>query len=94
MLNNPNGAVAYRFHARDLHLVTGPATPRTSVGYGQPPGAAHRIYVDEQSAATVTEQRLYQLIRQPMEFLGSGVEFLHSHSVDRLRKCKWRFPNG
>jgi hypothetical protein len=27
MLNNPNGAVAYRFHARDLHLVMGPATP-------------------------------------------------------------------
>ena len=83
MLNNPNGAVAYRFHARDLHLVAGPATPGTSVAYGQPPGAAHGIDVDEQGAGTVTEQRLYQLIRPPkptadrkleIEFLGSGVE--------------------
>jgi hypothetical protein len=65
MLSNPNGAVAFRFHARDLHLVMGPATPGTSVGYGQPPGAAHGIDVDEQGAGTVTEQRLYRLIRPP-----------------------------
>ena len=50
---------------------------------GQPPGAAHGIDVDEQGNGTVTEQRLYQLIRQPepiadrqfeIEFLDSGVE--------------------
>jgi hypothetical protein len=61
----------------------GPGDAGTSVGYGQPPGAAHGIDVDEQGAGTVTEQRLYQLIRQPkptadrqfeIEFLGSGVE--------------------
>jgi hypothetical protein len=49
----------------------------------QPPGAAHGIDVDEQGAGTVTEQRLYQLIRQPkpiadrqfeIEFFDSGVE--------------------
>ena len=44
---------------------------------------AHGIDVDEQGNGTVTEQRLYQLIRQPkpitdrqfeIEFLGPGVE--------------------
>ena len=88
VLNKPNGRIAYRFHARDLHLVMGPAAPGTSVRFrvlidGQPPGAAHGIDVDEQGYGTVTEQRLYQLIRQPkpivdrqfeIEFLGSGVE--------------------
>jgi thiol-disulfide isomerase/thioredoxin len=87
-LNKPNGVIAYRFHARDLHLVMGPAAPGTSVKFrvlvdGQPPGAAHGIDVDEQGYGTVIEQRLYQLIRQPkpivdrqleIEFLGSGVE--------------------
>jgi thiol-disulfide isomerase/thioredoxin len=87
-LNRPNGSIAYRFHARDLHLVMGPAAPGTSVRFrvlidGQPPGAAHGIDVDEQGNGTATEQRLYQLIRQPkpiadrqfqIEFLGPGVE--------------------
>jgi hypothetical protein len=77
MLNNPNGAVAYRFHARDLHLVMGPATPGTSVAYGLPPGAAQGIDVDEQGAGTMTEQRPYRLIRQPKPSptAGSGPSF-------------------
>jgi hypothetical protein len=88
MLNKANGRIAYRFHARDLHLVMGPAMRGTSVRFrvlidGQPPGAAHGIDVDAQGNGTVTEQRLYQLIRQPkpitdrqfeIEFLDSGVE--------------------
>ena len=87
-LNKANGKIVYRFHARDLHLVMGPAAPGTSVRFrvlvdGQPPGAAHGTDVDEQGYGTVTEQRLYQLIRQPepivdrlfeIEFLDSGVE--------------------
>ena len=48
----------------------GPAAPGTSVRYqvhldGQPPNAAHGIDVDEQGNGTVSDQRLYQLIRQP-----------------------------
>jgi thioredoxin family protein len=88
VLNAANGSLAYRFHARDLHLVMGPAMAGTAVRFrvlidGQPPNAAHGIDVDEQGSGTVTEQRLYQLIRQPkpiadrqfeIEFLGSGVE--------------------
>jgi Thioredoxin like C-terminal domain len=50
---------------------------------GRPPGAAHGVDVDEQGNGTVTDQRLYQLIRQPkaiadrqfeIEFLDAGVE--------------------
>ena len=87
-LNKPNGRVVYRFQARDLHLVMGPATPGSAVRFrvlidGQPPGPAHGVDVDEQGEGTVSEQRLYQLIRQPkpivdrqfeIEFLGPGVE--------------------
>jgi thiol-disulfide isomerase/thioredoxin len=69
-LNAANGQIAYRFHARDLHMVMGPAVPGTSVRFrvlvdGQPPGAAHGVDVDEQGDGTVAEQRLHQLIRQP-----------------------------
>jgi thiol-disulfide isomerase/thioredoxin len=88
VLNKPNGRIAYRFHARDLHLVMGPATRGAPVRFrvlidGQPPGAAHGVDVDDQGNGTVTEQRLYQLIRQrqpiadrqfEIEFLDSGVE--------------------
>jgi len=88
VLNQANGRIAYRFHARDLHLVMGPAARGTSVRFrvlinGQPPGAAHGIDVDDQGNGTAIEQRLYQLIRQPkpiaerqvdIEFLDSGVE--------------------
>jgi hypothetical protein len=88
VLNKPNGGIAYRFHARDLHLVMGPAAPGASVKFrvlidGRPPGPARGVDVDEQGNGTVTEQRLYQLIRQPkpvadrqleIEFLKPGVE--------------------
>jgi thiol-disulfide isomerase/thioredoxin len=87
-LNKPNGRIAYRFRARDLHLVMGPAAPDRPVRFrvlvdGQPPDAAHGIDVDEQGNGRVTEQRLYQLIRQPkpiadrlfeIEFLDPGME--------------------
>ena len=88
VLNKPNGRIVYRFHARDLHLVMGPAARGAPVRFRvlldeQPPGAAHGTDVDEQGNGTVSEQRLYQLIRQPkpiadrlfeIEFLDLGVE--------------------
>jgi thiol-disulfide isomerase/thioredoxin len=69
-LDTANGQIAYRFHARDLHLVMGPAAPGTPVRFrvlidGQPPGAAHGVDADDQGNGTVAEQRLHQLIRQP-----------------------------
>jgi Thioredoxin like C-terminal domain len=68
-LNTAGGQIACRFHARDLHLVTGPAAPGTSVRFrvlldGQPPGAAHGTDSGGQGTGTVTRQRLHQLIRQ------------------------------
>jgi thiol-disulfide isomerase/thioredoxin len=88
VLNKANGRIVYRFHARDLHLVMGLAARGASVRFrvlidGRPPGAAHGIDVDDRGDGTITEQRLYQLIRQPkpiadrqfeIEFLDSGVE--------------------
>jgi len=87
-LNEPNGRIAYRFHARDVNVIMGPAAPGTSVRFrvlidGKPPGAAHGVDVDALGKGAVTEQRTYQLIRQPkpivdrqfeIEFLDSGVE--------------------
>jgi thiol-disulfide isomerase/thioredoxin len=88
VLHTANGRITYRFHARDLHLVMGPAARGTSVRFrvfldGQAPGAAHGSDADEQGNGTVTDPRLYQLIRQPrpiadrqfaIDFLDPGVE--------------------
>jgi thiol-disulfide isomerase/thioredoxin len=87
-LNKANGSIVYRFHARDLNLVMGPAAQGAPVKFrvtidGQVPGAARGTDVDEQGYGTVSEQRTYQLIRQPtpitdrdfqIEFLSPGVE--------------------
>jgi len=87
-LNISHGVIASRFHARDLHLVMGPTAPGTSISFrvtidGKPPGEAHGLDVNEQGYGTVTEQRLYQLVRQPepvmdrnfeIEFFQPGVE--------------------
>ncbi len=86
-LNNANGRITCRFHARDLHLVMGPAVRGTPVRFrvlidGRPPGVSHGIDADDRGEGTVRAQRLYQLIRQPkpiadrlfeIEFLDSGV---------------------
>jgi thiol-disulfide isomerase/thioredoxin len=86
---DPGGRISYCFHARDLNLVMGPATRGQSVRFrvlvdGQPPGTAHGVDVDEQGNGSVSDQRLYQLVRQPepavadrrfdIEFLDPGVE--------------------
>ncbi len=88
VLNQSDGRIAYRFHARDLHLVMGPSERGTSVRFrvlldGQPAVTARGLDVDARGEGTVTEQRLYQLVRQPqpirdrqfeIEFLDAGVE--------------------
>jgi thiol-disulfide isomerase/thioredoxin len=88
VLNKANGRIAYRFHARDLHLVMGPKTSGMPARFrvtidGQAPGAAHGGDVDEQGNGMATQQRLYQLVRQPkpivdrtfeIEFLDPDVE--------------------
>jgi thiol-disulfide isomerase/thioredoxin len=87
-LHTSGGRIAYRFHARDVHLVMGPPAGGAPVRFrvlidGQPPGPAHGSDVDAEGNGTASEQRLYQLIRQPgaiedrefeIEFLDPGVE--------------------
>jgi cytochrome c biogenesis protein CcdA/thiol-disulfide isomerase/thioredoxin len=86
-LNAAGGRIAYRFHARDLHLVLAPAAADQAIRFrvtldGQPPGANHGTDVDAQGWGSVQDGRLYQLIRQSgpvgdrdfeIEFFGAGV---------------------
>ncbi len=85
--NGPGAHITYRFHARDLHLVMGPATRGTPVRFrvlidGQPPGPAHGVDVDAAGDGTVHEQRMYQLIRQtkPIVDREFDIEFLDPHA--------------
>ena len=87
-LLSPSGAIVYRFHARDLHLVLGPGSDGKPIRFrvtldGKPPGADHGMDTDADGYGTVTESRLYQLIRQQgavhdrtfqIEFLTPGVQ--------------------
>jgi cytochrome c biogenesis protein CcdA/thiol-disulfide isomerase/thioredoxin len=87
-LDEKDGGIVYRFHARDLHLVLGPATIGRSVRFrvtidGAAPGESHGADVDAAGNGVITEQRLYQLIRQTglvsdhtfeIRFLGPGVQ--------------------
>jgi hypothetical protein len=78
--------IVFHFQARDLHLVLG-STDGKPVRFrvrldGAAPGADHGTDVDADGGGTVTEERLYQLIRQSgeardrvfeIEFLDPGV---------------------
>ena len=79
--------IAFRFHARDLHLVLAPGRDGKPVHFrvtldDHEPRVDHGADVDGQGAGVVREQRLYQLIRQSgavedhtftIEFLDAGV---------------------
>jgi thiol-disulfide isomerase/thioredoxin len=85
-LNDKSGSIDYRFHARDLHLVMGPATQGEKVRFrvtidGAPPGEDHGADIDAEGWGSLGEARLYQLVRQArpvadrtfrIEFLGPG----------------------
>ncbi|MBN9425695.1 MAG: cytochrome c biogenesis protein DipZ [Burkholderiales bacterium] len=82
-LTGRSGRIVYRFQARDLHLVLGPGPDAKPVRFkvridGQPPGASRGMDVAEDGTGTVTEQRLYQLIRQSGEVVPRtfSIEFL------------------
>ena len=69
VLVRPPGRIAFRFHARDLHLVLGPAPGGKPVRFrvwldGHAPGADHGVDIDSQGKGVIEAQRLYQLIRQ------------------------------
>ncbi len=87
-LEQANGRIIYRFHARDLHLVLGPGVDGKPVRFrvtvdGKAPDASHGTDVAADGSGTVTAQRLYQLVRQTgnirdrefaIEFLDPGVQ--------------------
>ncbi|HEX3602772.1 MAG TPA: cytochrome c biogenesis protein DipZ [Steroidobacteraceae bacterium] len=82
------GKIEFRFFARDLHLVLGPASDGKPVRFrvmldGVAPRANHGADTDSSGAGVVDRQRLFQLIRQSgdvgehvfsIEFLDSGVQ--------------------
>jgi Thioredoxin like C-terminal domain len=86
VLEEPKGRVVFRFDARDVHLVMGPARPGERVPFhvsidGEPPAAAAGGDVDADGSGELIEPRMYQLIRQPgpitdrlfeIEFLDGG----------------------
>jgi cytochrome c biogenesis protein CcdA/thiol-disulfide isomerase/thioredoxin len=87
-LNSAPGRIVYRFHARDLHLVLGPAPDGKPVRFrvridGKAPGPNHGADTSAQGDGKIMEHRLYQLIRQQnaiedrtfeIEFLDPGAQ--------------------
>ena len=87
-LDSTRGKIVFRFHARDVHLVLGPAANGKPARFrvtidGKAPGANHGVDTDAQGEGTITGQRLYQLIRQKdaiedrtfeIEFLDPGAQ--------------------
>ena len=87
-LISATGSIDYRFHARDLHLVLGPTKDGKPVRFrvtidGKAPGVNHGVDTDANGYGSVTEDRLYQLVRQhnnvqdrtfKIEFLNPGVQ--------------------
>jgi thiol-disulfide isomerase/thioredoxin len=87
VLDQAGGSIAYRFHARDAHLVLS-AGARDPIPFrvlldGEPPGPSHGVDVDEDGNGVLRDGRLYQLVRQrdgvrertlQITFLEPGVE--------------------
>ncbi len=88
VLDEAPGRIVFRFHARDLHLVLGPAADGKPIRFtvsldGAAPGEDHGVDTDAQGEGVVRQVRLYQLIRQnqgvrdhtfTIEFLDPGVQ--------------------
>jgi thiol-disulfide isomerase/thioredoxin len=87
LLDQAGGSIAYRFHARDAHLVLSPGThepiPFRVLLDGAAPGPSHGVDVDEEGNGLLRDGRLYQLVREhdavrertlEIRFRGSGAE--------------------
>ena len=92
----PDGAIAFGFHARDVNLVMGPKPGSSPIGFrvtldGELAGDAHGSDVADDGSGTLVEQRMYQLIRQPgpiedrffqIEFRDAGAQGSASRSAE------------
>ncbi len=88
VLASAKGQIAFRFHARDLHLVLGLSADGKPVRFrvtidGKALGEDHGVDTNDNGDGTVTENRLYQLVRQKgaitdhtftIEFLDPGLQ--------------------
>jgi len=87
LLEQAGGSIAYRFDARDAHLVLSPGThepiPFRVLVDGEPPGPSHGVDVDDDGNGVLEHGRLYQLVRAhdavrertlEITFLESGAE--------------------
>jgi thiol-disulfide isomerase/thioredoxin len=68
VLDEAGGSIAYRFQARDAHLVLSPGA-RAPIPFrvlldGEPPGPSHGVDVDEDGNGLLRDGRMYQLVRQ------------------------------
>ena len=87
VLDEAGGSIAFRFDARDAHLVLSPGAhnpiPFRVLLDGEPPGPSHGVDVDEDGNGVLRDGRLYQLVREhdavrertlEIAFLEPGVE--------------------
>src|SRR4051794_30709349 len=68
VLDESGGRIAYRFHARDAHLVMS-AGSREAIPFrvlvdGEAPGPSHGVDVGEDGTGVLRDGRLYQLVRE------------------------------
>jgi thiol-disulfide isomerase/thioredoxin len=83
--NEPGGRVAFQFHARDLNLVMGPASRGASISFrvfldGQPAAGAYGVDVNPDGRGIASDQRTYQLIRQPGPIVSRRFEIEFGHA--------------
>jgi thiol-disulfide isomerase/thioredoxin len=68
VLDEAGGSVAFRFHARDAHLVMSPGArepiPFRALLDGEAPGPSHGVDVDADGNGLLRQGRLYQLVRE------------------------------
>jgi hypothetical protein len=68
VLEQAGGGIAFRFHARDAHLVLSPGArgpiPFRLLLDGEAPGPSHGEDVDEDGNGLLGDGRMYQLVRQ------------------------------
>jgi thiol-disulfide isomerase/thioredoxin len=78
VLDRAGGSIAFRFHARDVHLVLSrdgdEPIPFHLLLDGEPPGNAHGDDVDEDGRGILDDGRLYPLVRQGGEVRERTIE--------------------
>ena len=87
VLGRAGGSIAFRFHARDAHMVLNNGTrepiPFRVLLDGEAPGAAHGVDVDADGSGVLREGRMYGLVRQPGEVRERTLEIASSRRAPR-----------